>query len=130
MAMNSHVICVVDDDESVRRSLVRLLRSCGLGVETYESAESYLAAQGGVDFACVILDVHLGKMSGLDLQERIAALPVPPPVIMITAHDDPATRERILRCGATAFLRKPFEASALLSAIGSAIGRDLSGRSH
>lgn len=128
--MSSHVVCVVDDDESVRRSLIRLIRSCGLTVETHASAESYLAVHGNVTFACVILDIHLGSSSGFDLMERIARLPTPPPVIVITGHDDPATRARVLKSGASAFFLKPFDASALVSAIGDAIGHDPDTISH
>ena len=119
------VICIVDDDPSVRRALARLVRSCGLSVETHASANDYLDAEHSDGVACVVLDVHLGHVSGLDLRDRIVAQPVPPPVILMTAHDDVATRERIARSGAPGYLRKPFEASALLSAIGEAIGREL-----
>ena len=119
------VICIVDDDPSVRRALARLVRSCGLPVETYASATEYLDAEHPGGIACVVLDVYLGHVSGLDLREQIVAQPSHPPVILMTAHDDAVTRERIARSGAPGYLRKPFEASALLSAIGDAIGRDL-----
>ncbi|MBK6316909.1 MAG: response regulator [Blastocatellia bacterium] len=119
------VICIVDDDPSVRRALARLVRSCGLPVETHASAEEYLDAQHADGVACVVLDVHLGHVSGLDLRERIVAQPVHPPVILMTAHDDAVTRERIAKCGAPGYLRKPFEATALLTAISTALGRDL-----
>lgn len=119
------VICIVDDDPSVRRALARLVRSCGLPVETFASATEYLEAAHAEGVACVVLDVHLGHVSGLDLRERIVAQPVHPPVILMTAHDDALTRERIAKCGAPGYLRKPFESYALLEAIGQAIGRDL-----
>lgn len=119
------VICIVDDDPSVRRALARLIRSCGLPVETFASAAEFSDAPHADGIACVVLDVHLGHVSGLDLREQIVAQPAHPPVILMTAHDDVATRERILKSGAPGFLRKPFESSALLTAIGRAIGRDL-----
>jgi FixJ family two-component response regulator len=96
-----------------------------LPVETHASAEEYLDAQHADGVACVVLDVHLGHVSGLDLRERIVAQPVHPPVILMTAHDDAVTRERIAKCGAPGYLRKPFEATALLTAISTALGRDL-----
>lgn len=125
MMAGGSVICIVDDDPSVRRALARLVRSCGLVTETFSSADEYLEAPhpNGVD--CVVLDIHLGGMSGIELRERIVSEAAAPPVILMTAHDDAATRERIRTCGATGYLRKPFEASALLSAVGEAIGRDL-----
>lgn len=125
MVSEGAVICIVDDDPSVRRALERLVRSCGLAVETHASATEYLVAEHPDGVACVLLDVYLGHVSGLDLREQIVAQPVHPPVILMTAHDDAVTRERIAKCGAPGYLRKPFEASALLSAIGDAIGRNL-----
>ena len=125
MVSGRGAICIVDDDPSVRRALARLVRSCGLPVETFASADEYLDAAHADGVACVVLDVHLGHVSGLDLRERIVAQPVHPPVILMTAHDDVQTRERIAKCGAPGYLRKPFESYALLEAIGQAIGRDI-----
>ncbi len=125
MVSGGAVICIVDDDPSVRRALARLVRSCGLRVETFASASEYLDAEHPEGVACVVLDVYLGHMSGLDLRKQIVAQEDHPPVILMTAHDDATTRERIARSGAPGYLRKPFEASALLSAIGAAIGRNL-----
>lgn len=119
------VICIIDDDPSVRRALARLVRSCGLPAETFASAREYLEAPHADGVACVVLDVHLGQVSGLELRERIVAQPSPPPVILMTAHDDAATREKIRKCGAPGYLCKPFESTALFLAIGQAIGRDL-----
>ena len=125
MVSGGPVVCIVDDDPSVRRALARLVRSCGLQVETHASADEYLDAAHADGVACVVLDVHLGHVSGLDLRERIVSQPAPPPVILMTAHDDAQTRERIAKCGAPGYLRKPFESFALLEAIGQAIGRRL-----
>ena len=74
---------------------------------------------------CLILDVYMDGMTGLELHERLAAADDPPPVIYITAHDDTATRDRVDRSGALAYFRKPFESGALIAAIGRAVGCDL-----
>jgi FixJ family two-component response regulator len=117
------VICVVDDDLSVRRALARLIASCGLRVETYASASEYLESPHTDGVACLIVDVHLARTNGFDLLARLAATVGAPPAIVITAHDDAATRERASASGASAYLRKPFESAALLAAVGHAIGR-------
>ncbi|MBK6427007.1 MAG: response regulator [Blastocatellia bacterium] len=123
--MTTPVISVVDDDASVRRSLVRLFRSCGLAAEAFESAEGFLAGPHDGDVACVILDVHMGGMSGIELSELISASPDHPPVIIMTAHDDESTKHYAATHDLAGFLRKPFESGALLEAVGRAIHRDL-----
>lgn len=114
-------IAIVDDDESVRRALSRLLRADGFEPEAFASAREFLAA--GKAFACLVLDIHLGGMSGLDLGEHLKASGGREPVIFITAHDDAASRERAARIGVVAYLRKPVDAEALLRAIGEARSR-------
>ena len=123
--MTSPVISVVDDDASVRRSLVRLIRSCGLAAEAFESAESYLDGPHEGDVACLILDVHMHGMSGIELHEQLSKSPHHPPVIIMTAHDDESTRQYVETHEVAGFLRKPFESCALLDAVGRAINRDL-----
>jgi FixJ family two-component response regulator len=118
---------VVDDDMSVRRALARLLRSRKLVVETCASAEEYMTASRPCGVACLILDIHLGAMSGLDLLERLVEQGIAPPVIVITAHDSPQLRERARELGAVSFFRKPFDATSLLDAVGSVLGADLDG---
>ena len=82
------VIAIVDDDASVRRSLHRLVKAAGYPVETFASAREFLEWFPRNRAACLVLDVHMNELSGFDLQERLAV-----PVIFITAHDDPTTRE-------------------------------------
>ena len=118
------LISIVDDDLSVRRALRRLVRSAGYTVETFASAREFLDSLPSGRTACLVLDIHLGGMSGFELQERMAADPAPIPVIFITAQDDAATRERARQTGASAYLRKPFDEQVLLAAIGRAIGVD------
>lgn len=117
----SAVIGVVDDDPSVLRALTRLLGVSGFTVRTFGSAEAFLAHDhSGID--CLLLDVHLGGLSGFDLQERLVEARVSIPIVFITAFDDPATRERALK-GGVAYVGKPFDEHLLLDAIESALGR-------
>jgi FixJ family two-component response regulator len=108
-------IGVVEDDPSFLRALRRLLSAAGFTVAAFASAEEFLASESAGATACLVLDVHLGGMSGFDLQQRLAAAGAPIPTIFITAHDDPVTRERD-RSG-VAYLRKPFREGALIGAI-------------
>jgi FixJ family two-component response regulator len=121
---NAPVITIVDDDPSVCRALHRLVRSAGYTVQTFASAHEFLDSLPGRRAACLVLDIHLDGMSGLDLQERLAADGVGVPVIFISAHDDAPTRERIKRSGAAGHLWKPVDEQALLGAIRRAIGLD------
>jgi FixJ family two-component response regulator len=113
-------IALVDDDLSVRRALPRLLRSAGYEVRAFSSAQELLDSGFAGEAACMVVDIHLGGMSGLEMVERLRGASGDVPVIFITAHDDPASRERARRVGACAYLRKPFEASVLLVAVSQA----------
>jgi len=115
------LIAIVDDDDLFRRSIARLVRASGWRVETFGSAEDYLA-RGDLDgTSCAILDMKLPGMSGLDLQRQLAARRRPTSVVFVSAHDDVALRDHALREGAVAFLRKPFEDTTLLEAIDRAV---------
>jgi FixJ family two-component response regulator len=117
------LVCVVDDDASILRALQRLLRSGNYAVRTFTSAEAFLASEYRPLAGCLVLDVHLGGLSGIELQEHLAASGMRTPVVFITAHDDAITRERAHRAGAVDYLRKPFDDVALLDAVNRAIGR-------
>lgn len=124
-----HVVCpsmaipheskvfVVDDDASVRVALGRLIRSAGLEVETFASAEDLLEAWPSGPSGCLIVDVQMPGLSGLELQAELAALGSTVPIIFITAHDDLDARTQALNGGAAAFFEKPFDDEALLAAI-------------
>jgi len=116
------VAAIVDDDPSVRRALQRVVEAGGYTVQTFASAHEFLDALPRFRVACLVLDIYLGGMSGLDLQRRLVADGLRIPVIFITAHDDAPTRERIAKSGAAGYLWKPFDGQALLDAIGRAIG--------
>jgi FixJ family two-component response regulator len=117
-------VAVVDDDESIRRALYRLLRSDGIAAATFASAHEFLEAHRRQNFACVVLDVYMGRMSGLDLAERMASEGTSIPIVLITAHDDERIRERAQGVGVSAYLRKPVDAKVLLDAVRRAAGID------
>jgi FixJ family two-component response regulator len=117
--LDTVTIGVVEDDPSFLRALRRLLSAAGFSVATYASAEEFLASDSAGATSCLVLDVHLGGMSGFDLQQTLAAAGSPIPTIFITAHDDAVTRERA-RSG-VAYLRKPFREDALIGAIREAL---------
>jgi FixJ family two-component response regulator len=116
------VIGIVDDDESVRDSISSLLRSAGYKTESFESAEAYLNSDRASEPNCLLLDVRMPGLSGLQLQSELNHQKVSIPVIFITAHPDEHVRERALSEGAVAVLAKPFNDEVLLGAIDSAVG--------
>jgi FixJ family two-component response regulator len=111
------LISVVDDDEGLREALQSLLRSVGLRVAVFASAEDFWHSGPLHDTACLIVDVRMPRMSGLELQRELAAAHCPIPLIFITAHGDAETRALALRAGAVAFLDKPFSDEVLLRAV-------------
>jgi FixJ family two-component response regulator len=117
------VVAVVDDDSSILRSVGRLLETLGFRPELFGSAEAFMAEAGVVNPACLVSDIHMPGMSGIDLQLQLSRLGVSVPVIFITAHDSEATMRSVSEAGGVACLRKPFSASALLEAVKKAIGR-------
>src|SRR5713226_9138619 len=113
------LISIVDDDPSVRGGLISLLRSAGFATQAFASAEEFLSLAHRDDIACLILDVGLPGLSGLELQSQLTATVSNhrTPVIFMTARDDEATRQRALKGGAVDFLRKPVRREASLNAI-------------
>jgi FixJ family two-component response regulator len=118
---NSPLISVVDDDDSVRESLGGLIRSVGFAVKVFASAEEFLNSDHLRNTDCLILDVRMPGMNGLDLQRQLAASYCKIPVIFITAHGDEDVRSRALNGGAVDYLLKPFSEEALLNAIDAAL---------
>jgi FixJ family two-component response regulator len=121
-------VLVVDDDASVRESLAGLVRSAGLGVATYATAQEFLAGPRADAPSCLVLDVRLPGLSGLDLQRRMAEVNLEIPIIFITGHGDVPTSVRAMKAGAVEFLTKPFADHDLLTAIHEAIKRDRAAR--
>lgn len=114
-------VAVVDDDAGVRRALERLLRAAGYEPLVFPSAEAFLEGGAGGSAACLVLDIHLGGMSGLDLRKRLAAEGSRLPVLFITAHDDEWCQEAARLSGALGILHKPFDGQRFLAAVGRAI---------
>jgi FixJ family two-component response regulator len=118
------LVAIVDDDPSVRKALGRLLTAASFEVDCFASAQDFLAASPARAPACLILDIHLGGMSGFELQEHLVASGAGVPVVFITAHDDATTRARACQAGAAGYLRKPFDQHALFKAIYQAMGQE------
>jgi FixJ family two-component response regulator len=117
------IVYVVDDDNRIRESLTAMLSSAGYHVMTFGSATEYLSFPKPDVPACLILDLQLPKMNGLELQQKLAR-GGGPPIIFLTAHGDVSSSVKAMKAGAAEFLLKPFEAAELISAVESAIRRD------
>lgn len=115
------IVWVVDDDVSVREALGSLIRSAGLRVETLASADEFLARPRVEAPSCLVLDVRMPRLSGLDLQKRMAEINLQIPIVFITGHGDVRTSVRAMKAGAVEFLMKPFDDRDLLEAIQQAI---------
>lgn len=117
MPEKSFTVFIVDDDESVRKALKRLLVAHGYSVMTFESAEDFLLSGSVRAKGCIVLDMRLPGMSGLDLYEKIASSGAIHPVVFMTAHDNPQQEEWAAKMDSVAYLRKPFDQQSLLDAI-------------
>ena len=115
------LVSVVDDDESVRESLPDLLRECGFAVEAFASAEAFLVSECLGQTQCLLLDIAMPGMSGLELQRELTRRRHAIPIVFITAHGDETDRPRLLAQGAVACLFKPFSEAALLEALHTAL---------
>ena len=122
MSQNKIKIAVVDDDEGYACALERLFRASGFEVRTYSSAESFLAAPPLPRPDCVVLDVHMGGMSGLDLQRQLRPAGDMAPIIFVTAHDAPGVREEAEQAGVSGYFIKPVPRELLIQAIKKAVG--------
>ena len=121
-------IFVVDDDQSVREALVSLLRSAGLRAETFASAKEFLESELPDVPSCLVLDIRMPGLSGLDLQKQLTEINTQIPIVFITAHGDIPTSVRAIKAGAVEFLPKPFADEDLLKAIEEALERDTTTR--
>src|SRR2546430_4322981 len=121
------VVFVVDDDPSVRRAIQRLVESIGLQVELFASAQEFLRSKRPDAPSCLVLDIRLPGISGLDFQRQLAEANIHIPIIFITAHGDIPMSVRAMKAGAVEFLTKPFRGRSLLDAVRAAIERDRSG---
>jgi len=117
LAVKGMVISIIDDNESIRSALRRLIRSIGLPAEDFASAEEFLLSSRSQDSACLILDLQLPGMSGLELQSQLHVSNPGVPIVFISAHGDEQARAKTLTAGAVEFLQKPFSEEALFEAI-------------
>jgi FixJ family two-component response regulator len=117
------LVHIVDDDTSFRKSLAKLLQASGFEVALYDSAEHLLQALPDAGLGCILLDVKMPGLSGPELQDRLAQLGSPLPIIFLSGHSDIPTTVRAVKAGAEDFLAKPIEKKALLEAIGRALER-------
>jgi FixJ family two-component response regulator len=118
------VIAIVDDDPSVRRGLQRLIRSAGWKAETFASAQEFLARPRAALPSCLILDLQMPGLSGLDLQKRITEVELGVPIVFLTGHGDIPASVQAMKAGAVEFLTKPVDEQELLYAIQQAVERD------
>jgi RNA polymerase sigma factor (sigma-70 family) len=124
MQKSKPTVFVVDDDEEVRSALKLLFESVGLPVICYPSAVDYLAQFDGSRPGCLVVDIRMPGMSGLDMQEKLAQYPIHPPVIIITGHGDVPMTVRAVQAGAVNFIEKPFRDQILLDSVHRAIEID------
>jgi len=122
------LVCIVDDDASVRRSTGRLIRSLGFQAETFASAAEFLSSGRADQTACLLLDVRMPDIDGLELQRRLADRTPRIPIVFLTARASEEEERRALSAGAVEFLRKPVAKEALLRVIGTIFDRSRSGQ--
>jgi two-component system response regulator FixJ len=123
MPSDKAVVHVIDDDEAMRQSLAFLLGTVGMEVQTYDSAMAFLAVAPEIKSGCIITDVRMPEVSGLDLLRRVRELELGIPVIMITGHGDVPLAVEAMKIGALDFLEKPFDDEVLLASVRSALNQ-------
>ena len=116
------LVAIIDDDDSVRTALAGLMRAAGLPARTFDSAESYLRSGELPRTGCLVADIRMPGMSGLELQAHLLAISAGIPIVFVTAHGDAATCAQALAAGATRVLQKPFDDQELLDTIRTAMG--------
>lgn len=129
-SVDAPTVFIVDDDRSMRQAIQDLVESVGLRAEAFASGQEFLRKQLTGNPCCLVLDVRLPQMSGLDFQRQLAETGVPIPIIFVTAHGDIPMSVRALKSGAVEFLTKPFRDQDLLDAIQQALQRDSVARAH
>jgi two-component system, LuxR family, response regulator FixJ len=127
MALNDAIVHLIDDDDGVRQALAFLLASSGFAVRVYESAMEFLAASKAVSSGCIVTDVRMPGMSGLELQRQLKIRRIDLPVIVMTGHGDVALAVEVMKAGAIDFIEKPFHDEVLISAIRIAMDRAAAG---
>jgi FixJ family two-component response regulator len=121
MESKEQIVAIIEDDESYRIAVQRLLKSAGFLVQSFDSAEAFLYSGQPRETGCLITDIRMTGMSGLELQAKLNSDHCPIPTIFITAHGDEKMRMQVMRAGAVKFLTKPFEAETLLDSVRTAL---------
>ena len=116
-------VFVLDDDPSVRKALARLFKSADISVETFCSAEEFLASGRHGEAVCLVIDVHMPGMNGFELARKLLSMGVNPRTVFITGQDTESVRAKALECGAAAYLAKPFDNDILLRSVREAMGK-------
>ena len=122
MSKLQKIIAVIDDDPEMRASMARLVSACGYSAETYDSAETFLICASRCRAICLLVDIQLGDISGVELAHQLAADGFKFPIIFMTGHSDAVTERQAIAAGGIAFLYKPFPATTLIAAIKKAGG--------
>jgi FixJ family two-component response regulator len=117
------IIAIVDDDQPLREALGSVLKAAGYSIDSFASAEDFLISPLRKEIACLILDVRLPGMSGIELQRRLSESGDSIPIIFVTAHGDASLRDIVMKAGATGFLTKPVRSDALLREIQAALSK-------
>jgi FixJ family two-component response regulator len=117
------IIAIVEDDDPLRDALESILRAAGFLVDKFSSAESFLESADRQETSCLILDIRLPGMNGIELQQRLRDASFAVPIIFVTAHGDASIRDTVMRAGAAGFLTKPVRSETLLASIRAAMGR-------
>lgn len=121
LSVSERLIAIIDDDESLRTALLGLVRSLGYRGQGFGSAEDFIAAGTARETDCIVTDIQMGGINGIELTQRLAAEGCKAPVILITARTEQALLDRARNCGAVCVLRKPFAAEALIGCIETAL---------
>ena len=123
MVSDKRSVAIIDDDGGLRSALKKLLAAKGYGTELFSSSEEFLTASTSTEAACLIVDIQLPGVSGVELSQLLKAKGINLPTIFITASQDPLVRAEALKLGCVAYLQKPFRAKQLIAAIDLALGR-------
>jgi FixJ family two-component response regulator len=118
------IIAIVDDDEPLREALGSVMKAAGFATNTFATAEEFLESATQRETACLILDVRLPGMSGIELQQRLAGADSRVPIIFVTGHGDASLRDLVMKSGAVGFLNKPVRSDALLQEIHAALAKN------
>ena len=124
MSNSQEIVAVIDDDPEMRAAMTMLVSAYGYGAHTFDSAETFLACASTCRASCLLVDIQLGDLSGVELARQLAADGFKFPIIFMTGHDDATIESQAIAAGGIAFLRKPFPAKMLIDAIKRAVAAD------